>query len=112
MMILLAFGIICLVLAIATVPLAARLPSRCSVWAVMAVVAVIGGIAGIFCSFNVRWQPSPTRVYLGFPCQAILWQLEDGQWVDYVGGPIGAVINVLWFASVSIFPVFFWVIFQ
>jgi hypothetical protein len=42
----------------------------------------------------------------------MLWQLEDGQWVDFVGGPITAVMNVVWFASVSIVPVFVWVIFQ
>jgi hypothetical protein len=108
----LIIGIICLVLAIATVPLALRLQARSSILAVVGCLAVLGGIVGVYCSFNVRWQPSPTIRYLGFPFPAILWQLENGQWVDYVGGPITAVMNVAWFAAASVVPVFAWVIFQ
>ncbi|MGN6625993.1 MAG: hypothetical protein ACTHLN_05185 [Tepidisphaeraceae bacterium] len=109
---LLAIGIICLVLSATSVPLASRLPSRSSVFTSVVVLAILGGIVGLVCSFYVRWQPSPTIRYLGFPFPAMLLQLENGEWVDYVGGPITAVMNVIWFAAVCVVPVFVWVLFQ
>jgi hypothetical protein len=111
-MFLLAVGLISLLIAFATIALALRLPARSSILSVVACLAVVGGIAGVYCSFNVRWQPSPTIRYLGFPFPAMLWRLENGQWVDYVGGPITAVMNVAWFFAVSTLPVFAWLVFQ
>ena len=89
-----------------------RLPSKSSLLTAAAVMAVVGGIAGAFCSFNVLWQPSPTIRYLGFPFPAMIWRLEDGQWVDYVGGPITTAMNVVWFAAVCVVPIFGWVVLQ
>ena len=109
---LLIVGIICIALSITIVPLALRLPSKKSILVTAAVVTVGFGAVGLFCSFNVRWQPSPTIRYLGFPFPAMLWQLENGKWVDYVGGPITGAMNVIWFAAVGLVPVFAWVVWQ
>lgn len=88
---------------IAAVALAAPLPGRKSLLLFALALAVLGGMIGFYCSFWVRWQPSPTLRYLGFPFPAMIWQLENGEWVDYVGTPITAAMNIALFSGVGSF---------
>lgn len=81
--------------------LASPLPQRASLRAVTVVLAIAGGTVGGFCSFYVQWQPSPTQRDLGFPFPAIIWRLESGQWVDFVGTPITAAMNIALFSGVG-----------
>ena len=68
-------------------------------------VAIAAAAAGSFCAFGVHWQPSPTLRYLGFPFPAMVWQLENGEWVDYVGTPITAIMDVAVFVAAATLPV-------
>jgi len=93
------------------IALSARLKARGQLLGVMALLASIGGVIGLYCSFYVRWQPSPTLRYLGFPFPAMIWQLENGEWVDYVGTPVTAAMNIALFAGVGAFLGLCWIAF-
>lgn len=77
----------------------------------MALLAMLGGVIGLYCSFWVRWQPAPTLRYVGFPFPAMIWQLEKGQWVDYVGTPLTAAMNIGLFAGSGAFLALCWMVF-
>ncbi|MFT3785957.1 MAG: hypothetical protein QM770_07305 [Tepidisphaeraceae bacterium] len=109
---LLLLGIVFVILAVATVPLALRLPIGATALTTAAALALIGAGVGVVCSFTVHWQPSPTLRFIGFPFPGLILQLEEGQWVDYVGGPITMVLNAVWFAAGFVVPVFVWVVLQ
>jgi hypothetical protein len=91
--------------------LAKPLKARGALLGMMALFAFLGGAIGTCTSFCVVWQRSPTLRYRGFPFPAFIWQLENGKWVDYVGSPLTAVMNVTLFAGAGAFLVFCWIAF-
>jgi hypothetical protein len=93
-----------------TIWLSSISPIRSWRWLVVFLVGIFAGLIGLFSAYQVSWSPSPTIRYLGFPFPAMLWQLEDGRWVDYVGTPITAVMDVALFVAVATLPLLAWII--
>ena len=48
---------------------------------------VAGIAAAVWCTFYLEYQPSPTLRIVGFPVPIAVFELRNGQWSDYVGGP-------------------------
>lgn len=55
---------------------------------------VAGIAAAVWCTFYVEYQPSPTLRISGFPVPVAVFELRNGQWTDYVGGP-GLFIDLI-----------------
>src|SRR5688572_27404992 len=52
-----------------------------------AALCVAGVAAAVWCTFFLEYQPSPTLRVVGFPVPVVVFELRNGQWSDYVGGP-------------------------
>ena len=50
-------------------------------------LVAVGCAAAVWCTFFLQYQPSPTLRVAGFPFPVAVFQLRNGQWSDYVGGP-------------------------
>jgi hypothetical protein len=88
--------------------LSTKSQNRSRFWWLIFGAGATAGVLGLFSAFEISWQPSPTLRYLGFPFPAMIWQLENGQWVDYVGTPVTAVMDVLLFVAVATLPLLAW----
>jgi len=53
-----------------------------------AALFVVGCITGVWCTFFFEYQPSAGLRILGFPMPVMIFKLQNGNWVDYVGGPL------------------------
>jgi hypothetical protein len=84
----------------------AHLPSPRS-WRIVAVGLLTIGIAlGMWLGCLFTYQVAPGLRYIGFPVPALVLQLEDGRWVDYVGLiPVVLPFNVFTIASCFLLPV-------
>ena len=72
------------------------------------IVGIAAGLFGLFSAYEVNWSLSPTVRCLGFPFPAMLWQLEGDKWVDYVGTPLTAVMDVAFFIAAATLPLLTW----
>ena len=91
-----------------TIWLSSMSPIRSRFWLVIFLIGICAGLLGWFCAFYVSWSPSPILRYAGFPFPAMIWQFENGQWVDYVGTPVTAIMDVSLFAAVATLPLLIW----
>jgi hypothetical protein len=69
---------------------------------------VAAAALGLYSAYDIRWMPSRTLRFVGFPYPAFIWQLENGKWVDYVGSAITAAMDVALFVSVATLPLLIW----
>jgi hypothetical protein len=74
------------------------------------IVGIGAGLLGLFSAYKLTWSPSPTIRCLGFPFPAMLWQREGNEWVDYVGTPLTAVMDVAFFIAVATLPLLTWTV--
>jgi hypothetical protein len=68
-----------------------------------AALVVAGCAAVAWCTFHLEYQPSPTLRVLGFPAPVAIFELRNGQWSDYVGGP-GLFIDLIVVPSLVAMP--------
>jgi hypothetical protein len=75
-------------------------------WALIAWLFLLVGVAvGGWCGFLYRYQWSEGVELLGFPIPILVFKLEDGHWVDYVGNPLLGFVSVSLVASAFLLPV-------
>ena len=61
-------------------------------WPRLYYVALVSGIVlGIFWASHHHENAKQTRRYIGYPLPYVVFQLEDGQWVDYVPDATGFI---------------------
>lgn len=61
------------------------------------VLALIGSLVGLWLGFAFVYQPAPDLKIQGWPFPILVFLLENGRWVDYVGmiwlvGPFNALL--------------------
>lgn len=67
------------------------------------IAAVISGlVAGVGLSF-VRYMPDADTVVYGVPLPLVVFQREDGQWLDYVGSPLAMLVIAAVNMAVAVF---------
>jgi len=93
-----------LVTLVTAIWLSGRRPIEIGVLLGIVLAGAVAAAAGLYCGFQVRWQPSATRRCVGFLFPAMIWRLENGRWVDYVGSPITAIMDVAIFVAVATLP--------
>src|SRR6266571_2537188 len=55
-------------------------------WWVFFIAAILaGGVGASWCAFYAEYRPREDLRYLSAPVPAMVLQLEDGNWVDFVG---------------------------
>jgi hypothetical protein len=96
------------VAAIDLITLAAVLNARRPVpWMILTTVCLMAGIGiGYWSSFQYRYAWGKDEV-LGFPIPVIIFQWENGAWVDYVGNPFFAFVGWFLVASAFLLPITF-----
>lgn len=65
----------------------------------------VGVPVGIWLAMFYRYAWSDHFEVLGFPIPVLVFQLEDGRWVDYVGNPLLAFVSLFLVASAFLLPV-------
>jgi len=63
-----------------------------------------GFVMAYWCIFKVEYQWSATLKVVGAPIPVALFQLENGHWVDFVGGP-GFLLDLVIVPAVFALPV-------
>lgn len=78
---------------------------RPSVRAVLAALSmlIVGSIVGWYCAFHVRFPVGDDRIHVGIPIPFIVLQLENGEWIDYIGP--GFLFSIPIVAAVCLLPV-------
>jgi hypothetical protein len=51
------------------------------------ILFAIGCVTAVWCTFFLEYQPRPTLRIRGFPLPVAVFELQNGQWIDFVGGP-------------------------
>jgi hypothetical protein len=81
------------------------------VWIVATSLLLIAGVAtGFWCGFFLRYAWAENKEALGFPIPILIFQWEDGRWVDYVGNPFLAFVSLFLVASAFLLPISFGVL--
>src|ERR1700738_5173213 len=79
---------------------------RSGVWRAIAIaLLVVGVLVGSWSAFCWRYPWSENMEALGFPIPVVVFQWEDGRWVDYVGNPLLAFVSLFLVASAFLVPV-------
>jgi hypothetical protein len=76
----------------------AKVLSHGSFWlqALTFVCLFAGAAIGFWSSFFFRYSFGKDTEALGFPLPAMIFQWEDGHWVDYVGNPGLSLLGWFW----------------
>jgi hypothetical protein len=77
------------------------------VWRIVLIVLVVAGIAiGVWAGFWCDYQVSDDLRVVSFPVPAVIFHLEEGQWIDYVSPalPFVVVFNLLAVALTFVLP--------
>jgi len=72
---------------------------------VTALLLSVGVPVGVWLAFFYRYAWSDHFEVLGFPIPVLVFELEDGKWVDYVGNPILAFVSLFLVVSAFLEPV-------
>jgi hypothetical protein len=70
---------------------------------VLALLLPLGCVTAVWCTFFCEYQPSLMWRIQGFPMPVLVLHLENGNWVDYVGGP-GIIVDFIVVTSVVALP--------
>jgi len=82
-----------------------RLPKP-FLWRLAAVAILVIGIPiSFWIGAAFQYQVSPTIKYCGFPFPAAILVLENGLWIDYVGGLHVVLVNILLLTTILLLPV-------
>jgi hypothetical protein len=66
---------------------------------------IVGTGVGCWSSFIYRYPYGEQREAIGFPLPVMIFEWEDGHWVDYVGNPLIALAGVFLVVSAFLFPI-------
>jgi len=79
---------------------------RRKTWITVTTMSLLVGLTiGYWCAFEYRYAFGENKEAIGFPIPVVIFQWEDGHWVDYVGNPLLAFVSCFLVASAFLWPV-------
>jgi hypothetical protein len=75
-------------------------------WIVWWSLGLTGVGLGAYCTVGIEYMYDPTLRVTGFPMPIVMFELEQGRWVDFVNllGPIVFAVNGLILSTVLLLP--------
>lgn len=65
-------------------------------WLLFSAAILAGGVGASWCAFNAEYRPREDLRYLSAPVPAGVLQLEDGNWIDFVGPATVPTVILNW----------------